>query len=107
MHSTMWNGQTHMVDGSGQPKGLKKILEERGINTKGLSKQQMINILSTLVKNLQDKKLTVKSMSDVAKVTVDAMRVFSTHPKPDERTMMARDLIARFPKTSNPRLQQA
>ena len=50
-----------------------------------------------LVKNLQEKKLTVKSMREVAKVTVDAMRVFSTHPKPDERTMVARDLIARFP----------
>ena len=60
-----------------------------------------------LVKNLKEKKLTVKSMREVAKVTVDAMRVFSTHPKPDERTMVARDLIVRLPYTSNPRLQQA
>lgn len=48
MRSTTWNGQRQvMVDGNGIPKGLKKVLEERGINTKKLTKEKMIAILSS------------------------------------------------------------
>ena len=36
-----------MVDTNGISKGLKVVLEERGVNTKNLSKQQMIAILSS------------------------------------------------------------
>ena len=48
MRSTTWNGQPQsMVDTNGRPKGLRKVLEERGINTKRLSKKQMVTILSS------------------------------------------------------------
>ena len=46
MCTTMWNGQRQdMVESNGVPKGLKQVLQERGINTKKLVKEQMIAIL--------------------------------------------------------------
>ena len=49
MHSTVWNGQPQLLvqpDGRGTPKGLKLVLEERGIDTAGMKKQEMIENLS-------------------------------------------------------------
>ena len=46
MRTTMWNGQRQdMVDSNGAPKGLKQVLQERGVDTKKLVNEQMIAIL--------------------------------------------------------------
>lgn len=47
MHSTVWNGQRQIIDRNGVPKGLKQVLQERGINTKKLVKEKMIAILQS------------------------------------------------------------
>ena len=47
MRDTVWAGRTQkMVDGRGVPKGIKKVLEERGINTSSLIADDMRTILS-------------------------------------------------------------
>ena len=46
---TVWNGQIQsMVNASGQPKGLKTVLEERNINTSGMTKADMIKMLENM-----------------------------------------------------------
>ena len=35
----------HMQDERGTPKGLKRVLEERGVNTHGMKKEDMIREL--------------------------------------------------------------
>ena len=43
---TVWNGQVQsMVNASGEPKGLRTVLEERNINTSGMNKADMIKVL--------------------------------------------------------------
>ena len=48
MHDTvMPNGELQsMVDSDGVPKGLKLVLEERGVNTTNMVKEDMIKVLS-------------------------------------------------------------
>ena len=47
MKDTMWNGQIQkMVDTAGIPKGMKIVLQERGVNTHGLKAEKMREILS-------------------------------------------------------------
>ena len=42
MHDTIWNGKTlKMVDSKGSPKGMRLILEERGVDVKGLKADNM------------------------------------------------------------------
>lgn len=44
---TVWNGQVQsMVNASGQPKGLKTVLEERNVNT--MNKADMIKVLENM-----------------------------------------------------------
>ena len=46
---TVWNGQVQsMVNASGQPKGLKMVLEERNVNTSGMNKADMIKVLENM-----------------------------------------------------------
>lgn len=49
MHNTVWgpdNAPQRMVLEDGQPKGLKVVLEERGICTAGMGKQAVIDCLA-------------------------------------------------------------
>ena len=42
MHDTVWAGQVQkLVDDKGVPKGMKKVLEERGINTSSMKADDM------------------------------------------------------------------
>lgn len=46
MRDTVWNGQVQKLNFAlGIPKGLKIVLEERGINTRTLNRSEMIAIL--------------------------------------------------------------
>ena len=46
---TVWNGRAQsMVTASGQPKGLKTVLEERNVNTSGMNKADMIKVLENM-----------------------------------------------------------
>ena len=46
MKDTVHNGVAqHMVDGSGIPKGMKLVLEERGIDTSGMNARKMREVL--------------------------------------------------------------
>ena len=48
MRDTIWQGRPFkMVLESGEPKGLKKTLEDRGVNCTGLLKPQMVDVLSS------------------------------------------------------------
>ena len=48
MHATMWDGAVqHMIDESGTPKGMKKILEERGVDTSRMRCKEMRELLKT------------------------------------------------------------
>ena len=47
MHGTVWAGKPQkLVDSAGVPKGMKRILEERGINTQTLKGDDMRVILA-------------------------------------------------------------
>ena len=47
MHDTYWNGKLQkMVLPDGRPKGLRVILQERGINTTGMKLEDMRKVLS-------------------------------------------------------------
>ena len=49
MHDTIWNGKRQtMVDNHGVQKGLKMVLQERGIDTSQMVKADMINCLSNM-----------------------------------------------------------
>ena len=61
-----------------------------------------IKLEVSLKQQLLDRKLTVTSMRQVAKRAVEAMRVYSTHPKPNERKRVARDIIGDFPVLATP-----
>ena len=42
MHNTLWNGMyQRMVFRDGTPKGMKQVLEERGVNTKRMKAERM------------------------------------------------------------------
>ena len=42
MKDTIWNGQVQrMVTAGGEQKGMKSVLEERGINTSGLNAEKL------------------------------------------------------------------
>ena len=46
--STEWNGEIqHMVLPDGTPKGLRLVLEERGVNTRGMNAERMKDILGS------------------------------------------------------------
>ena len=47
-------------------------------------------------KELQTGKLTVRTMKEVAKLTVNAMRFYTTHPQRMERSRVARQLIKMY-----------
>ena len=48
MRDTVWDGVLQkLVDDSGVPKGMKKILEERGVNTKNMKQKEMRDLLKT------------------------------------------------------------
>ena len=41
LHDTVWNGRGQkMVFSDGTPKGMKRVLEERGVNTKGMKAEK-------------------------------------------------------------------
>ena len=47
MRDTMWGGQVQkMVDANGVPKGMKQVLEERGINTSTMVAADMRVVLA-------------------------------------------------------------
>ena len=49
MRDTMWDSKPQrMVTPEGKQKGLKTVLEERGISVKGLHKEDMIKILQDM-----------------------------------------------------------
>ncbi len=49
MHDTIWNGRSQkMVFGDGTPKGLRQVLEERGVDTKGKKKDKLQEILGKM-----------------------------------------------------------
>lgn len=49
LRDTMWDSKPHkMVTAEGKQKGMKTVLEERGINVKGLHKEDMIKILQEM-----------------------------------------------------------
>ena len=49
MCDTIWNGQIQkMVGEYGKPKGIKRVLQERGINTAEMKKGDMANMLSKM-----------------------------------------------------------
>ena len=49
MRDTMWDGKPQkLVTADGKQKGMKRILEERGINVKGLLKDDMIKLLAEM-----------------------------------------------------------
>ena len=42
MSDTMWNGEVQkLVDENGYPKGMKLVLQERGVDTKGMNASEM------------------------------------------------------------------
>ena len=46
---TIWNGQVQsMVNASGEPKGLKTVLEERNVDTSRMNKADMIKVLENM-----------------------------------------------------------
>ena len=56
MRDTVWQGAVQkMVDASGTPKGMKLILEERGVNTVGLRAKEMREMLKTHEDFMQQK----------------------------------------------------
>ena len=49
MHDTIWNGQFQkMTLGDGTPKGMRLVLEERGVKTAGMVKADMIKVLENM-----------------------------------------------------------
>ena len=47
MRDTVWNGSNQsMVLADGTPKGMKLVLQERGVDTRGLNAEKMREILS-------------------------------------------------------------
>ena len=49
LRSTIWDGKVQkMVTDEGLQKGLKRVLEERGINVKGMQKADLIKILEEM-----------------------------------------------------------
>jgi len=46
LHDTVWNGMSQrMVLSDGRPKGMKRVHEERGVNTKGMKAERMQEVL--------------------------------------------------------------
>jgi hypothetical protein len=46
---TVWNGRAQsMTTASGQPKGLRTVLEERNVNTAGMNKADMVKVLADM-----------------------------------------------------------
>ena len=46
---TVWNGRApSMTTASGQPKGLRTVLEERNVNTAGMNKADMVKVLADM-----------------------------------------------------------
>ena len=49
LHDTVWNGMSQrMVLSDGRPKGTKRVLEERGVNTKGMKAERMREVLGEM-----------------------------------------------------------
>lgn len=47
MRDTVWDGQPQrMVDANGIPKGLERVLQERGVDTRGKKKAELADIIS-------------------------------------------------------------
>lgn len=44
-----WDGKSQSMNRNGVPKGLRIVLEERGINTRGMNAEQMREILGTIL----------------------------------------------------------
>ena len=61
MHVTVWAGKPQkLVDSAGVPKGMKRILEERGINTQTLKGDDMRVILANH-EDFRDEKTVVEN----------------------------------------------
>ena len=49
LHDTVWNGRGQkMVFSDGTPKGMKRVLEERGVNTKGMKAEKIREVLGEM-----------------------------------------------------------
>jgi len=49
LHDTVWNGMSQrMVLSGGRPEGMKRVLEERGVNTKGMKAERMREVLGEM-----------------------------------------------------------
>ena len=49
LRDTMWDGRLQrMVTEDGKQKGMKTVLQERGVNVKGLHKDEMVKILEEM-----------------------------------------------------------
>ena len=59
MQDTMWNGTVHSMVQNGVPKGMRKVLEERGVNVAGMKAEDM----QTALKNMHDFKWEKKHES--------------------------------------------
>ena len=47
LRSTVYDGKVqHMVNSRGKPKGLRQVLQERGLDVSGLKREQLVAILS-------------------------------------------------------------
>ena len=63
MKDTVWQGQTQkMVDSKGIPKGMRSILEERGVETTGMKGNEMRQILKSYPNFQNQKKQYWKTM---------------------------------------------
>ena len=47
MQDGFWNGKAQPMNRNGAPKGLRIVLEERGINIRGMNAEQMREILGS------------------------------------------------------------
>ena len=48
LRDTVWNGEIqHLVLEDGRPKGMKMVLQERGIDTSGMNADKMRSTLKT------------------------------------------------------------
>jgi len=49
LRDTMWDGRLQrMVTEDGKQKGMKTVLQERGVNVKGVHKDEMVKILEEM-----------------------------------------------------------
>ena len=47
MRDGWWGGKPHPMNSHGVPKGLRTVLEERGVNTRGILQEEMRSVLGS------------------------------------------------------------